>query len=171
MPLEVTASTTISNFLQPQFCSQSFKILSYSRPSVLVSKPAEKRRLPRGFHGITSTLELYLETVNKKLAEELDFNPSDQLVRKVLEKIATQMVKADDRWLSRPKAGEIVNEVLPGRGFSQSLYRGLIDEGVLIEERETWKSGDSREEVVYISYDRFTDHIIADFSLAYPSRH
>ncbi len=121
-----------------------------------------KRRLPRGFHGITSTLELYLETVNKKLAEELDFNPNDQLVRRALEKIATQMVKADDRWLSRPKAGKIVNEVLPGRGFSQSLYRGLIDEGVLIEERETWKSGDSREEVVYISYDRFTDHIIAD---------
>ena len=121
-----------------------------------------KRRLPRGFHGITSTLELYLETVNKKLAEELDFNPSDQLVRKALEKIATQMVKADDRWLSRPKAEKIVNEVLPGRGFSQSLYRGLVDEGVLIEERETWKSEDSREEVVYISYDRFTDHIIVD---------
>ena len=121
-----------------------------------------KRRLPRGFHGITSTLELYLETVNKKLAGELDFNPSDQLVRKALENIASQMVKADDRWLSKPTAEKIVNEVLPGRGFSQSLYRGLIDEGVLIEERETWKSGDSREEVVYISYDRFTDHIIVD---------
>lgn len=124
-----------------------------------------KRRLPRGFHGITSTLELYLETVNKKLAEELDFNPSDQLVRKALEKIATQMIKADDRWLSRPKAEEIVNEVLPGRGFSQSLYRGLIDEGALIEERVNWKSEDSREEVVFISYDRFADHIIADFLL------
>ena len=124
-----------------------------------------KRRLPRGFHGITSTLELYLETVNKKLAEELDFNPSDQLVRKALEKIATQMIKADDRWLSRPKAEEIVNEVLPGRGFSQSLYRGLIDEGVLIEERVNWKPEDSREEIVFISYDRFADHIIADFLL------
>ena len=38
-------------------------------------------------------------------------------------------------------------------------------EGVLIEEMVTWKSGDSREELVFISYDRFTDHIIADYLL------
>ena len=125
-------------------------------------KDRGERRLPRGFHGIiTSTLDFYLETVNKKLAKELDFNPSDQLVRKALEKIATQMVKADDRWLPRPKAEKIVNEVLPGREFSRSLYRGLVIEGVLVEERYE-KTRDSREEVVFISYDRFKDHIIAD---------
>lgn len=128
-------------------------------------KDRGERRLPRGFHGITSTLELYLETVNKKLAKELDFNPSDQLVRKAMEKIATQMVKADDRWLPRPKAEKIVNEVLPDREFSRSLYHGMVIEGVMIEEVMTWKSEDSREEVVYISYDRFADHIIADFLL------
>ena len=125
-------------------------------------KDRGERRLPRGIQGITSTLDLYLETVNEKLAKELDFNPSDQLVRKALEKIATQMVKADDRWLPRPKAEEIVNKVLPGRGFSQSLFRGLVKEEVLIEERKTWEAKDSREKVVSISYDRFADHIIAD---------
>ncbi len=129
-------------------------------------KDRGERRLPRGIQGITSTLDLYLETVNEKLAKELDFNPSDQLVRKALEKIATQMVKADDRWLPRPKAEEIVNKVLPGRGFSQSLFRGLVEEGLLIKEMVTWKSDDSREEVVSISYDRFTDHIIADSLLS-----
>ena len=92
-------------------------------------KDRGERRLPRGFHGITSTLDLYLETVNKKLAKELDFNPSDQLVRKALERIATQMIKTDDRWLPRPEAEKIVNEVLPGRGYSKSLYRGLVTEG------------------------------------------
>ncbi len=121
-----------------------------------------KRRLPRGFHGITSTLDLYLETVNKRLAKSLDFDLKDQLVRKALEKIATQMVKADDRWLPRSEAKKIVNQELPDREFSRSLYHSMVIEGVLIEEIVTWKSTDSREEVVFISYDRFTDHIIAD---------
>lgn len=145
--------------LQPEFQNPLLlKILC------LGLKDRGERRLPRGFHGITSTFELYLETVNKQLAKELDFNPNDQLVHSALEKIATQMVKTEDRWLPRPKAEKIVNEVLSGRGFSQSLYRGLVTEGVLIEERYE-RPDDSREEVVFISYDRFADHVIADFLL------
>ena len=124
-----------------------------------------KRRLPRGFHGITSTLDLYLATVNKRLAESLNFDPKDQLVRRALEKIATQMVKTDDRWLPRSEAKKIVNQELPDREFSRSLYHGMVTEGVLIEEMMNWKSEDSREEVVFISYDRFADHIIANFLL------
>ena len=124
-------------------------------------KDQGERRLPRGSQGITSTLEFYLETVNKKLAKELDFNPSDQLVRKALERIATQMVKTEDRRLPRSKAAEIVNEVLPRRGFSKSLYRGLVTEGVLIEERY-FNTKAPTEEMVFISYEHFADHIIAD---------
>lgn len=146
--------------LQPEFQNPFLlKILC------LGLKDRGERRLPRGFHGITSTFELYLETVNKKLAKELDFNPSDQLARIALERIATQLIKTDDRWLPRPKAEKIVNEVLPGRGFSKSLYHGLITEGVLIEERYE-SPEDSREEIAFISYDRFADHIIANSLLS-----
>ena len=163
---EYDASRTFFSYYGLEFPSTPILQPEFQNPLLLKTlclglKERGERRIPRGFHGITSTLELYLETVNEKLAKELDFNSSDQLVRRALERIATQMVKADDRWLSRPKAEEIVNEVLPGRGFSQSLYRGLVDEGVLIEERYE-RPEDSREEVVFISYDRFTDHIIAD---------
>ena len=40
-----------------------------------------EKRLPRGFHGITAFFDLYLDAVNKRLANVLDYNPSDQLVR------------------------------------------------------------------------------------------
>ena len=167
---EYDAARTFFSYYGLEFPSTPILQPEFQNPLILKTlclglKDRGEQRLPRGFQGITSTFELYLETVNKTLAKELDFNPSDQLVRKALEKIATQMVKADDRWLPRPKAEEIVNKVLSGRGFSHSLYRGLVEEGVLIEEMVTWKSEGSREEVVYISYDRFTDHIIADYFL------
>ena len=165
---EYAAARTFFSYYGLEFPSTPILQPEFQNPLLLKTlciglKDRGERRLPRGFHGITSTLDFYLETVNKKLAKELDFNPSDQLVRRALERIATQMIKADDRWLPRPKAEEIVNAVLPGRGFSQSLYRGLVTEGVLSEERNE-RTGDSREEVVYvyISYDRFADHIIAD---------
>ena len=164
---EYDAARTFFSYYGLEFPSTPILQPEFQNPLLLKTlclglKDRGERRLPRGFHGITSTLDLYLETVNKRLSGSLDFDPKDQLVRKALEKIATQMVKTDDRWLPRSKAKKIVNQELPDRKFSRSLYHGMVIEGVLIEEMMTWKSKDSREDVVFISYDRFTDHIIAD---------
>ncbi len=166
---EYDAARKFFTYFGLEFPSTPILQPEFQNPLLLITlcrglKDRGERRLPRGFHGITSTLDLYLETVNERLAESLDFNPKDFLVRRALEKIARQMVKTKNRWLTRSIAEEIVNQVLPGRNFRESLYRGLVIEEVLIEERyETTE--DSREEVVCISYDHFTDHIIVDFLL------
>ena len=123
-----------------------------------------ERRIPRGFHGITAVFNLYLETVSRRLAADLDYNPGDNLVRGALDSLAKLLVETERRWLSRPLAEQVVNDLLPGRGFSNSLYRGLVTEGVLVEDRG-WRTGNTGEEMVFISYDRFADHIIADFLL------
>ena len=123
-----------------------------------------ERRIPRGFHGITAVFNLYLETVSGRLAADLDYNPGDNLVRGALDSLAKLLVETECRWLSRPLAEQVVNDLLPGRGFSNSLYRGLVTEGVLVEDRG-WRTGNTGEEMVFISYDRFADHIIADFLL------
>ena len=81
-----------------------------------------------------------------------------------LESISKHLMESESRWLSRSVAERTVNELLPVQGFSNSLYRGLVSEGVLVEDR-TWWTGNSPEEVVFISYDRLADHIIADFLL------
>jgi len=123
-----------------------------------------QRRLPRGFHGITASFELYLRVVNKRLAETLGFNPRDELVRKALQSLAEHLVETNKRWVPRDRAEKAVNAQLPGRKFEDSLYRGLVTEGVLIEEIAT-SGGKHREEFVLISYERFADHLIADLLL------
>ncbi len=123
-----------------------------------------KRRVPRGFHGITAAFELYLRAINIRLAEALGFNPNDELVGRALESFAQHLVETDERWLPRPKAEDAVNGMLPGREFERSLYRGLVAEGVLVEEI-AWPGEDPCEEVVFISYERFADHVIADLLL------
>ena len=126
---------------------------------------AGERIIPRGFSGVTKTFNLYLAVVNRRLARNLDYNPNDNLVRRSLEKVAERMLEIDPtiRWLPWQHAEELVNGLLPGRGFSTSLYRGLIEEGVLAKDM-AWGEGES-DEVVLFAYERFSDYMIADFLL------
>ena len=123
-----------------------------------------EKRIPRGFQGITAVFELYLESINSRLAKGLDYDPRDNLVRAALDKLSEVLLESGNRWLSRPRAEEVVDEIFPSNGLSRSLYHGLVNEGVIVEERGWWAT-DSPEEVVFVSYDRFTDHIIADLLL------
>ena len=121
-------------------------------------------RIPRGFQGITAVFELYLESINSRLANGLDYDPRDNLVRAALHKISEVLLGTGNRWLPRARAVEVVNEILRSDGLSRSLYLGLVNEGVVVEERAWWDTH-SPEEVVFVSYERFTDHIIADYLL------
>ncbi len=119
-----------------------------------------ERRLPRGFNGITAVFDLYLGAINERLASALDFDPRTPLVRQALEAFSKALVDCGDRWLTLAKAREIVNALLPGRDFERSLYRGLVVEGVLVEEA-AWRKGADHEEVVFVAYERFADHLAA----------
>ena len=118
------------------------------------------RRLPRGFHGITAVFYLYLNAITDRLAQELGFDPKDALVRRALESFANALVAVEERWMTRDKAKELVDTLLPGCDFEHSLYRGLVAEGVLIEEGSS-QEGASGEDVVFIAYERLADHLIA----------
>ena len=125
---------------------------------------AGETRLPRGFHGITSAFNLYLDAVNKQLADTLDYNPQNNLVRKALSGVARQFLETQQRWLPREQVEALVDNLLPGQAFSRSLYFGLVSAGALVEDLARG-SGNLDEEVVFIGYERFADHIVADFLL------
>ena len=117
-----------------------------------------ERRLPRGLQGITAVFELYLSAVNEQLASSLDFHPLTPLVRDAVEAVTEVMLDSGESWLTLAKAREVIDPLLPGREFSRSLYRGLVTEGVLVEEVNP---SPTPEVVVVIAYERFADHLIA----------
>ena len=125
-----------------------------------------KHELPTGFQGITEIFDLYLQAVNSRLSKRLDYDPSDNLVRKALERLAEYWLDTDtgSRWIAPEDTRDAVNALLPDRTFSASLYQGLISEGVLIKDL-IGPSGDIDDEAVYIVYERFADHIAADLIL------
>lgn len=167
---EYDATQTFFSYYDIEFPSAPILQPEFRNPLFLKTlcrglRDSGQRRLPRGFHGITTVFDLFLQAINKRLSDSLGFNPRDELVREALEKIAEHLIKTGKRWLDRPKAETIVNELLPGREFERSLYRGLVVEGVLTEGID-WRTDNPRSEIVNISYERFADHIIADSLLS-----
>lgn len=124
-------------------------------------KGKNARRLPRGFHGISAIFDLYLEAINRRLAQSLGFNPGDRLVNSALTRLAAHQSQSDEPWIDRRRAEDMVNELLPGRTFQRSLYQGLVTEGLLTVAMD-WRRQNSSSEVVYITYERFADHLMAD---------
>lgn len=118
---------------------------------------SEERRMPRGMQGISRIFTLYTQAVNKQLAGALNYQPRTNLVRKALSSYMHEMVNNEHRqWLSLEDATRVIDAHLPNRTFADSLYKGLIDEGVLIEFPTA-----EEEYCVYIAYERLADHLEA----------
>ena len=121
-----------------------------------------KRTLPRGSSGVTSIFDTCLRAINITLADRLDYDRGDNLVRDAIVEIARYLSKEglDQRWLPKKVARRVAGDLLPGRNYSDSLYRALVSEGLLLE---TITGGvESPQEVVQIAYERFADHVIVD---------
>lgn len=117
-------------------------------------------RLPRGHHGISTIFGWYLDGINQRLARQLDFDVKLNLVSRALESLARIHAADGKRWTSIEKARDVIEALLPGRTFSQSLFPALVNEGLLIEMMNPGKSATAPTEIVLIAYERLGDHMV-----------
>ena len=145
--------------LQPEFSNPLFlKIICEGLHS------RGEKRLPKGLHGVTEFFGFYLDSVNRRLAQTLDYDRNRSLVQNALGNLAEELAKEQSHALPREKAQETVDRLLPNRDYSKSLYYGLVTEGVLLEDID-WRKKNERDKVTSITYERFADHIIANYLL------
>ncbi len=118
-------------------------------------------KLPVGLQGMTAIFRLFVDTVNKKLsgADFCDFNPRRPIVWQAIDHLAETMADQQVDWLPLEEAEHIVNRILSGHGYENSLYRHLVSEGVLVENRR-YLGQDEWLEVVQFAHEKFSDHII-----------
>lgn len=67
-----------------------------------------------------------------------------------------------EQWLSRSDAIALVDAIIPNRSFQNSLYQGLVGEGLLVEDLIRMGDGDQRE-FVHLGYERLADHFTAEY--------
>jgi hypothetical protein len=121
--------------------------------------------VPAGLQGITAVFELFVDSVEEKLCrvDYLDYDPTSQVVASSVHLLAQRMSEAGQTWLPREQAKACVNDLLPAAGYERSLFWHLLSEGLLIEDR-FWQGG-ANQDVVRFSYERFSDHRIAQYLL------
>lgn len=128
-----------------------------------------QQRLLQGIYGISTVFKIYLEAVSQKLARSLGDDPKDRLALSAIKALARAMMQEGGHRLQRQHVRQAVDALLPGRSFERSLFRGLIAEGVLSEGtrmmptpiEDSLFGEESTQDVVYISYERLADHLIA----------
>ena len=133
----------------------------YLKTICRVLQSTGQTRLPRGRQGITTVLDSFSDVTNEQLAGVLDYDPHKNLVRLGLQRLAERFLETGNHWLIKEDAAREINCVLPNRDFSRSLYRGMVDEGLLLEDMRKSRDGDRRESVS-IAFERFADHVVAE---------
>ncbi|HEX7997691.1 MAG TPA: AVAST type 2 anti-phage system protein Avs2 [Pyrinomonadaceae bacterium] len=119
--------------------------------------------LPAGLQGVTAIFDFFIDSVNRKLSgpKLLDFDRASDLVQKAVNRLVDAMTRKGETWLSREEAQEIVNDLLPGRGYDKSLFRHLLAEGVIAEDRAPVDSDRGGWiDSVHFSYQRLSDHLL-----------
>ena len=119
-------------------------------------------RLQQGVNGITAVFELYISSINKRVAKKLGLPDWNTAAEKALRALVQAFPAVSERWLAVDAAEELVNGLLPGQPYEESLYRMLVVEGVLAQEASrTARRGEVRE-FVFIAYERLADHLVTE---------
>lgn len=125
--------------------------------------------VPPGFYGITSVFEFLIDSVNIKLSKEeyLNFDEKLTVVQRALQRLAEAMAENSCQWLLREDAQNIINALLPREGYHNTLFRHLLIEGIISEDR-FWQGNGERTDGIRFSYERFSDHLIVKYLLDTP---
>ena len=116
------------------------------------------RTIPVGSEGISAVFGRFISAIDKTLASELDYDPRGDVVPSALNAVASALANTAARRLPRSQAQDLVNSFGPSNGFSRSLYRALVDNGLLMESLDIF----SDDLIVYFGYERFADYLIAE---------
>ena len=114
-------------------------------------------RIPAGSTGITSLFERYLSGINERLAAELNYDLEDQKIGRALARIAEAFADRNTRELPRRHVQTLVDPLANSIGFTDSMYRALVDNGLLIESPSY---RDDEDLSVSVAFEWFADHLI-----------
>lgn len=129
-------------------------------------------KIPDGLQGITSILNFFVKNVNKILSNPKRFNYSEasNLVSKSVMAIVQYKVSHKLRQVDYEKAIEIVEEAVSKYVTHRGKFlEELISEGIF-SKNLFWDEEGKPSEGVYLSYERFEDHLTCQYLLEqYPN--
>lgn len=127
---------------------------------------ANLTRFPDGFYGITMILDFLLKSVNKVLSQpcRLGYPSAFNLVSEAIDELIELKLATHLEYIPYKRALIILNQLSAKYGIKSCLLDELVSEGILSQ--NLFLTTDNRfEEGIEVSYERFSDHLIANYLL------
>ncbi len=118
--------------------------------------------IPHGFNGIQSIFNFFIDSINEKIRKRIENypdggNPVRDAIKSFIEYIVKN--KLESRNVLYGEACDLINSVIKKFNINVNLVDILIQEGLLIKDLPP---GPNAEEFIYVAYERFSDHLIAE---------
>ncbi len=122
--------------------------------------------IPDGYEGISTILNFYLEAINSKVSEKHRLPENLNLTQKVVKKIASQIADTENTYIKFDDAYATVTQFAKDNSITEpaQFFEDLIREGLLTQ-NVYWERGGNSFDGVYISYERFSDHLVCAYLL------
>lgn len=124
------------------------------------------KTIPDGYEGITAIIGFFMLGINTRLsdAKRLDFPDKINLVEKAVKLIMQMKAETDQRFLSYEDVHIKLEALAKQYGAKGQLLEALISEG-LLSCNLFWTDQRKYEDGIYFTYERFEDHLTANFLL------
>ena len=115
-------------------------------------------KIDEGMQGFSSVINLFIEGVEKALAQKKNSLPELHIVRKAVNILIDYQVDSLDNEVPLDKAIELTDSVKTDQYSNGELLYELVSYGVLTRNMQ-YRGPNQYEEVVYLSYERFNDFL------------
>lgn len=124
------------------------------------------QEIPDGYEGISTIINFYLESINSKVSEKHNLPVNLNLVQKVVKLIASQIADTENTYIKFDEAFSIVTRIAKENSIidQSQFFQDLISEGLLTQNLY-WDREGNHFDGVYISYERFSDHLVCSYLL------
>lgn len=123
-------------------------------------------RIPKGYAGISSIIDFFLRSIDAKLGgpTQFDYPPEGQVAQKVIAALIEYKLNSDSSFIPYDDAFSIADKVVSQFSNKRRFLDALISEGLLSQNLYR-VAKDKLVEGVYIAYERFEDHLTANYLL------
>lgn len=142
--------------LQPEFTSPLFLRLVCEA----VSK-SNSSYLTDDLYGISSVIQLLLDSNNKDIADHLDYAPQENHVGAAVRAVAQKMTSLGRGDLEWGEAKSIVDEVWQSQTREQSLFHQMLRNGLLVEDYTLAHDSEAPVNTIRFAFERVSDHLRA----------
>lgn len=125
-------------------------------------KAAGMKRMPAGWHGLSTALQAFVREKNKAFAREYERDERERVPQRALHEFITEAQRTGRVYLRWSEAATVVGRAQPAGLAGPNVLEWLVRAGLVITDRNPEDSSPDTEEVVRVAFERLGDHLLAE---------